>query len=205
MLHWIRMVPKRIGTVLAFMKDDVQNVRTHDPSVRSNWEVVLFYPGLHATWNHRIAHFFWKHGMRFPARLIWYISRTVTGVEIHPAARIGRRVSIDHGMGVVIGETAEVGDDVLIFQDVVLGSTSIAQYKRHPTIGNNVVIGAGAKILGPITIGDNAQIGAGAIVVKSVAPWATAVSPVAQIREHAPMATPRAKLDAKIDAEGKAD
>jgi serine O-acetyltransferase len=139
------------------------------------WEVFLFYPGLHAIWLHRPAHFLWEHGLLFLARFVSHLSRWLTGVEIHPGARIGRRFCIDHGMGVVIGETAEIGDDVLLYQGVVLGGTSLEKTKRHPTVGNNVVIGAGATLLGPITVGDNARIGAGSVVVKSVPAGTTVV------------------------------
>lgn len=137
--------------------------------------MVCCYPGLHALWLHRIAHFLWQHRMRFLARLISHFSRLLTNIEIHPGAKIGRRFFIDHGAGVVIGETAEIGDDVLMYQGAVLGGTSLKKEKRHPTVGNNVVIGAGAIALGAITIGDGARIGAGAVVVRSVPPGATVV------------------------------
>jgi serine O-acetyltransferase len=137
--------------------------------------VLLFYPGLHAIWLHRLAHFLWEHGLLLLARFVSHLSRWLTGVEIHPGARIGRRFCIDHGMGVVIGETAEIGDDVLIYQGVVLGGTSLEKTKRHPTVGNNVVIGAGATLLGPITVGDGARIGAGSVVINPVPAGTTVV------------------------------
>lgn len=157
------------------LKEDIKTVFAKDPAARSVLEVISCYPGLHALWFHRLAHFLWKHGLRLPSRLLSHISRFLTGIEIHPGARIGRRFFIDHGAGVVIGETAEVGDDVLIYQGVVLGGTSLEKTKRHPTVGNNVVIGTGAVALGSITIGDGARIGSGSVVVKSVPLGATVV------------------------------
>ena len=157
------------------LKEDIQTVFAKDPAARSTLEVIFCYPGLHALWLHRISHFLWHRKLRFLARLVSHISRFLTGVEIHPGAKIGRRFFIDHGAGVVIGETAEVGDDVLIYQGVVLGGTTLKKEKRHPTIGNNVVIGTGAVALGAITIGDGARIGSGSVVVKSVPPGATVV------------------------------
>lgn len=146
-----------------------------DPAARSVLEVLFCYPGVHALWFHRLAHFLWRHKLRFLARFLSQISRFLTNIEIHPGARIGRRFFIDHGAGVVVGETAEVGDDVLMYQGVVLGGTTPEKKKRHPTIGNNVVIGAGAVALGAITIGDGAKVGSGSVVVKSVPPGATVV------------------------------
>lgn len=157
------------------MQEDIQTVFTEDPAARSMAEVILCYPGLHALWLHRVAHYLWRHRLRFAARLLSQINRFITAIEIHPGARIGRRFFIDHGAGVVIGETAEVGDDVLMYQGVVLGGTSLKKGKRHPTIGNKVVIGAGAVALGPITIGDGARIGSGSVVVKSVPSGSTVV------------------------------
>lgn len=161
--------------ILGRMKEDVQTIFVKDPAARSTWEVLCCYPGLHAIWLHRLAHWLWNHSLRFPGRLISHISRALTGVEIHPGAAIGRRVFIDHGMGVVIGETAEIGDDVLLYQGVVLGGTSSEKCKRHPTIGDNVVIGAGATVLGPITVGRDARVGAGSVVIKSVPKGTTVV------------------------------
>ncbi len=150
------------------IKEDIQTVFAKDPAARSILEVILCYPGLHAIWLHRIAHFFWQKGFKLVARLISHLSRFLTGVEIHPGAKIGLRFFIDHGSNVVIGETTEIGDDVLIYQGVTLGGTTLEKKKRHPTIGNNVIIGAGAIILGPIKIGNNARIAAGSVVVKDV-------------------------------------
>jgi len=157
------------------LREDIQTVFAKDPAAKSVLEVVFCYPGLHALWSHRLAHFLWQHKLRFLARFVSHISRFLTGIEIHPRAIIGRRFFIDHGAGVVIGETAEIGDDVLIYQGVVLGGTTLKKEKRHPTIGNNVVMGSGAVALGAITIGDGARIGAGSVVVKSVSPGATVV------------------------------
>lgn len=157
------------------LREDVETVFARDPAARSWLEVICCYPGLHALWLHRIAHFFWRHKLRFLARLVSHINRLLTNIEIHPGAKIGRRFFIDHGAGVVIGETAEIGDDVLMYQGAVLGGTSLKKEKRHPTVGNGVVIGAGAIALGAITIGDGARIGAGAVVVRSVPPGATVV------------------------------
>ena len=150
------------------LKEDIQTVFKKDPAARSTLEVLFCYPGLHAVWLHRIAHFLWKNRLKLIARIISHINRFITGVEIHPGAKIGRRFFIDHGMGIVIGETTEIGDDVLMYQGAVLGGTSLEKGKRHPTIGNNVVIGAGAIVLGPVKIGDNVKIGAGSVVVKNV-------------------------------------
>jgi len=157
------------------LRQDIRTVFAKDPAARSLAEVILCYPGLHALWLHRLAHFLWRHKLRLLARLLSHINRFLTGIEVHPGARIGRRFFIDHGAGVVIGETAEIGDDVLLYQGVVLGGTTLEKKKRHPTIGNNVVMGTGAIALGAITIGDGATIGSGSVVVKSVPPGATVV------------------------------
>ncbi len=157
------------------LKEDIQTVFAKDPAARSTLEVLSCYPGLHALWLHRLAHFLWRRKFRLVSRLISHLSRFFTGIEIHPGASIGRRFFIDHGAGVVIGETSEIGDDVLIYQGVVLGGTTTEKKKRHPTIGNNVVIGAGAIALGPITIGDDARIGSGSVVIKSVPAGVTVV------------------------------
>lgn len=157
------------------IKEDLEMVRMRDPAARNNLEIIFCYPGLHALWFHRLANWFWKHNRLFWGRFISAINRLLTGIEIHPGATIGRRVFIDHGMGVVIGETAEVGDDVLIYQGVVLGGTSLEKTKRHPTIGNGVVIGSGAKIIGNIKIGDASKIGAGSVVLKPVPAGSTCV------------------------------
>ena len=157
------------------LREDVQTVFTKDPAARSWLEVMCCYPGLQALWAHRVAHLFWKHKLRFPARALSQTSRFFTGIEIHPGAKIGRRFFIDHGMGVVIGETSEIGDDVLLYQGVVLGGTSLAKTKRHPTLGNNVVVGSAAILLGDIVIGDGVRVGANSVVVKSVPAGRTAV------------------------------
>jgi len=165
------------------LREDIQTVFAKDPAARSTLEVIFCYPGLHALWFHRPAHFLWRHRRRFLARLLSHINRFLTGIEIHPGARIGRRFFVDHGAGVVIGETAEIGDDVLLYQGVVLGGTTLNKEKRHPTIGNNVVMGAGAIALGAITIGDGARVGAGSVVVKSVPLGATVVGIPGRIAE----------------------
>ena len=166
------------------LKEDIQTIFAKDPAARSVPEVVFCYPGLHAVWFHRLAHFLWWHKFRFLARFLSHISRFLTGIEIHPGAKIGRRFFIDHGAGVVIGETAEVGDDVLVYQGVVLGGTTLKKEKRHPSVGNNVVIGTGAAALGAITIGDGARIGSGSVVVKSVPAKATVVGIPGRIVEN---------------------
>ena len=154
---------------------DTRTVFRKDPAARSTLEVILCYPGLHALWAHRAAHFFWRKRLRLLARIVSEVNRFLTGVEIHPGASIGRRCFIDHGTGVVIGETSVLGDDVLLYQGVVLGGTTSEKKKRHPTIGNNVVMGSGSIILGDITVGDNAMIGSGSVVIKPVPPGATVV------------------------------
>jgi serine O-acetyltransferase len=167
------------------LREDIRTVFDRDPAARSVLEVLFCYPGLHALWWYRIAHFFWEHKLRFLGRLTSHATRFCTGIEIHPGAKIGRRFFIDHGMGVVIGETAEIGDDVLMYQGVVLGGTSLEKHKRHPTIGNKVVIGAAAIILGPITIGDDARVGANSVVVNQVPPGATVVGiPGRVVEDH---------------------
>ena len=155
--------------------------QARDPAARSKLEIFLLYPGVHALINHRIAHFFYKHKLLFLARLVSQWSRHWTGIEIHPGATIGRRFVIDHGMGIVIGETAEIGDDVLLYHGVTLGGTGKDQGKRHPTIGNNVLIGCGAKVLGPFKVGDGARIAANSVVLSEVPDNATAVGIPAQI------------------------
>lgn len=149
------------------LKEDIQTVLSKDPAAGSRLEA-LTYPGLHALWGHRVAHWLWKRKLRLLGRTISQLSRLFTGIEIHPGATIGRRFFIDHGMGVVIGETAVIGDDVLLYHQVTLGGTSLERTKRHPTLGNGVLVGMGAKILGPITIGDYCKIGANAVVNKDI-------------------------------------
>ena len=154
---------------------ELQRVLDNDPAARSKVEVFLLYPCIHALIAYRIAHFFYKHKWFFIARVISQLARFFTGIEIHPGAKIGKGLFIDHGMGVVIGETTEIGDDVMLYHGVTLGGTGKDKGKRHPTVGNGVLIGAGAKVLGPITIGDNAKIGSNAVVLKDVPPNATSV------------------------------
>jgi serine O-acetyltransferase len=160
---------------------DIQSVFDRDPAARSTLEVLLCYPGLHAVWGHRISHWLWKHRLKLLARWVSQLMRGLTGIEIHPGAKIGKRLFIDHGMGVVIGETAEIGDDVTLYHGVTLGGTSLNKGKRHPTLENQVVVGAGAKILGAITIGEKSRIGANAVVVKDVPPNSVVVGVPGQI------------------------
>lgn len=155
--------------------------QARDPAARSKLEVFLLYPGVHATMYHQAAHFCYCHKMKFLARTISQWSRFWTGIEIHPGAKIGRRLVIDHGMGIIIGETAEIGDDCLLYQGVTLGGTGKDKGKRHPTLGNNVLVGSGAKVLGPFKVGDNARIAAGAVVLGEVPPGCTAVGVPARV------------------------
>lgn len=157
------------------VREDIAAVFESDPAARSYLEVLVCYPGLHAVWAHHLSHWLWLHGMRFLARLNSQAARFFTGIEIHPGAEIGRRLFIDHGLGTVIGETAIVGDDVTLYQGVTLGGTGKEKGKRHPTLGNNISIGSGAKLLGNITIGDNCRVGAGSVVLRSVPPNSTIV------------------------------
>lgn len=185
-----RTTPRRDGLLgiarraAAAVQEDVDAAMARDPALRSRADALLNAPGLHAVWSHRAAHALWRRGgaMRLPARVLSTITRAVTGVEIHPAATIGRRFFIDHGMGVVIGETAIVGDDVLMYHGATLGGRDLARGQRHPIIGDRVLIGAGARILGRVTVGDDARIGANAVVVKDVPPGATAVGVAATIQ-----------------------
>jgi serine O-acetyltransferase len=150
------------------LRHDVRSALERDPAARSSLEVLLGYSGLHALWGYRLAHWLWQHNLKLVGRLLSQLTRFLTGIEIHPGAQIGRGLFIDHGMGVVIGETAEIGDDVTLYHGITLGGTSLEKGKRHPTLGDRVVVGAGAKILGAITIGSDTRIGANAVVVKSV-------------------------------------
>ena len=163
------------------LKEIVQAYKSRDPAARSALEILLLYPGVRAVRSHRKAHWCYEHGLKFMARLISQRSRHRTGIEIHPGAKIGKRLVIDHGMGIVIGETAEIGDDCLLYQGVTLGGTGKDKGKRHPTLGNNVLVGSGAKVLGPFTVGDNARIAAGAVVLSEVPANATAVGVPARI------------------------
>lgn len=157
------------------IRADIQAVFDHDPAVNNIWEVLFAYPGFHARQHHRLAHTLWHWHIPFFPRLSSHFSRFITGIEIHPGAEIGKGFFIDHGMGVVIGATSEIGDNVVLYQGVTLGGTSLQKKKRHPTLGNNVVIGTGAKLIGAITIGDNSKVGAGSVVITSVPPNATVV------------------------------
>ena len=165
----------KVSLISIFFGEEIKAARSKDPAAKNSLEILLLYHGLHALINHRISHFFYTRHFFLIARLLSQFSRHMTGIEIHPGATIGKRFFIDHGFGVVIGETAIIGDDVLLYQGVTLGGTGIVKGKRHPTIGNNVVVGAGAKVLGNITIGDNSYIGANAVVIKDVPPNSTVV------------------------------
>jgi serine O-acetyltransferase len=188
------------------LREDVASVFERDPAARSTWEVLTCYPGLHAIWFHRIAHWFWGLGLRWLGRFISNFGRWLTGIEIHPAAVVGRRVFIDHGMGVVVGETAEIGDDSTIYQGVTLGGTQLYRgKKRHPTIGKNVVVGAGAKILGGFAVGDGAKIGSNAVVVKEVPPGATVVGVAGRILERDATEREKEKFSAYGVVQGEND
>lgn len=157
------------------MREDIMSVFERDPAARSMLEVLCCYPGLHAVWLHRISHWLWVRGFFFLGRLVSHFARFITGIEIHPGATIGRKFFIDHGMGVVIGETAEIGDNVTLYHGVTLGGVSLERTKRHPTVEENVVIGSGAKVLGPFTVGKGSRIGSNSVVIKEVPPNATVV------------------------------
>ena len=175
------------------IREDIQTIKERDPAAKNYVEILLCYPGLHAIWLHRLAHFFYRRNWFTTARLISHFNRSFTGIEIHPGAKVGRRLFIDHGMGVVIGETSEIGDDCLIYKGVVLGGTTLEKKKRHPTLGNRVIVGSNATILGAITIGDGARIGSGSVVVKSVPPNVTVVGVPARVSES--MTPEKAELD----------
>ncbi|HET9470771.1 MAG TPA: serine O-acetyltransferase [Usitatibacter sp.] len=165
------------------IREDIQCVFERDPAARSVWEVLTCYPGFHALQLHRVSHAFWRWGLRWLARFTSHVTRFLTGIEIHPGATIGRRVFIDHGMGVVIGETAQIGDECTLYHGVTLGGVSWDKGKRHPTLGRGVVVGAGAKILGPFVVGDGAKVGSNSVVVKPVPPGATVVGIPARVVE----------------------
>ncbi len=167
--------------MLKTLRNDIRSVLERDPAARNVLEILLCYPGLHAIWGHRLSHWLWLRGFKLAARWVSHLVRCLSGIEIHPGATIGPRFFIDHGMGVVIGETAEVGSDVTLYHGVTLGGTSLAKGKRHPTLQDRVVVGAGAKILGAITIGEDSRIGANAVVVKSVPPNSVVVGVPGQV------------------------
>jgi serine O-acetyltransferase len=177
MLGWI----EKLKSAAELAREDIHAVCRSDPAARTPLDVALVYPGLHALWLHRAAHALWQHDVKLGARLLAHANRFVTGIEIHPAARIGRRVVIDHGMGVVIGETATVGDGCVLYKGVVLGGTSLDRRTRHPQVGRDVVIGSNACILGAIHIGDGARVGSGSVVIKEIPPGATVVGVPARI------------------------
>ncbi|CCQ36172.1 serine O-acetyltransferase [Natronomonas moolapensis 8.8.11] len=179
------MVFDTLAGVLGTITEDIRTARTKDPAARSAVTVALLYSGVHAVWGYRVAHALWRGGFRFAARFVSQAGRLLTGVEIHPAADIGRRLFIDHGAGVVIGETAEVGDDVLLYHGVTLGGDSMRREKRHPTLGDGVTVGANATLLGDISVGEAASIGAGSVVVEDVPPGVTAAGVPAEPVEDA--------------------
>ncbi|HIY25408.1 MAG TPA: serine O-acetyltransferase [Candidatus Brachybacterium merdigallinarum] len=189
------LADRALGAVATY-REDVATARRRDPASLGPVAIALTSPGLHAIWVHRLAHRLWTRGAKVPALVIAQGARSVTGVEIHPGAQIGRRFFIDHGMGVVIGETSEVGDDVMLYHGVTLGGRSMERVKRHPTVGDHVTIGAGARVLGPVELGDGAQVGANAVVVKDVPAHATAVGVPATLQRGA--AHPEELIDPAI-------
>ncbi len=185
------------------IREDIRAFYEKDPAAKSTLEIILAYPGFHAVVLHRLAHRLYLRQVPVLPRLVSHFNRWITGIEIHPGARLGHRLTIDHGMGIVIGETAEVGDDVLLYQGVTLGNARFQRGKRHPTVGNNVVIGAGAKVLGPITIGDGARVAAGAVVVNDVPPHTTAAGvPAKAILYRNPDTGETRRLEQMPDPEG---
>jgi serine O-acetyltransferase len=186
----------RVMGAVATVREDVAAARRRDPAATDDLSLVLTSPGLHAIWTYRVAHRLWERGTKLPARIIAQGARSITGVEIHPGATIGRRFFIDHGMGVVIGETAEVGDDVMLYHGVTLGGRSMERVKRHPTVEDGVTIGAGARVIGPVVLGQGSQIGANAVVVRDVPARATAVGVPAKVRSGA--AHPEEQVDPAI-------
>lgn len=186
----------RLRAAYRLVMDDIDAAMDRDPAAGSRTEMVVASAGLHAIWAYRLAHRIWQRpGGRLPARTLSQLARITTGVEIHPGATIGRRFFIDHGMGVVIGETAQIGDDVMLYQGVTLGGRSMEKVKRHPTVGDRVSIGAGARVLGPVHVGDDARVGANSVVVRDVPAGAVAVGVPAQIRQAIPGLTPEEILD----------
>ncbi|NMA77609.1 MAG: serine O-acetyltransferase [Actinomycetales bacterium] len=186
----------RVMSTVARVREDLAAAHRRDPAATDDLAILLTSPGLHAIWTHRVAHRLWKRGAKLPALVLAQGARSLTGVEIHPGATIGRRFFIDHGMGVVVGETAEVGDDVMLYHGVTLGGRSMERVKRHPTVEDGATIGAGARVLGPVVIGEAAQIGANAVVVKDVPAEATAVGIPAKVRSGA--AHPEEQMDPAI-------
>ena len=184
----------KLASAAEHVVEDIRAIRANDPAARSSLEVALVYPGLHALAMHRVAHTLWDHDFKLSARVLGHASRFLTGIEIHPAARIGRRVVIDHGMGIVIGETASVGDGCLLYKGVVLGGTTLERRRRHPQVGNNVVMGTNAVVLGDIRVGDNARIGSGSVVVREVPAEATVVGVPARL-----ILPKHARFDAALD------
>ena len=194
--HRVTGVPERRWLrLLGRLGEDVQAVFDRDPAARSVPEVLAFYPGLHAIVFHRLAHRLWSSRHRFSARFLSHLARMLTGIEIHPGASVGRRFVIDHGMGVVIGETAEIGDDVMLYQGVTLGGVSLEKRKRHPTLGDRVVVGAGAKVLGAVVVGADARVGAGAVVVRDVPARATVVGLAGRVIDHHRAGQPPLRMD----------
>ena len=187
------------------VREDIRTVQTHDPAAQSGLVIFLSYPGLHAKWMHAPENWLWRHGLRGPARVLSQITRHFTGVEIHPAAQIGRRFFIDHAMGVVIGETTIIGDDCVLYQGVTLGGTGNETGKRHPTLGNNVTVGTGAKVLGNITIGDNSKVGGNSVVVKDVPPNCTVVGVPGRVVRRNGCRVTEETFDAKERREYMAD
>ena len=186
----------RVMGVVATVREDLAAAHRRDPAATDDLAILLTSPGLHAIWTHRVAHRLWKRGAKLPALVLAQGARSITGVEIHPGATIGRRFFIDHCMGVVVGETAEVGDDVMLYHGVTLGGRSMERVKRHPTVEDGVTIGAGARVLGPVVIGEKSQIGANAVVVKDVPAGATAIGIPATVRSGA--AHPEEQMDPAI-------
>ncbi len=194
------------ATMLNRVREDIKAVFERDPAARSTLEVLFCYPGLHAVWLQRVSHWFWVRRLYFLGRFVSHFARFLTGIEIHPGATIGRRVFIDHGMGVVIGETAEIGDDVTLYHGVTLGGVSLEKVKRHPTVESNVVIGSGAKVLGPFTVGRGSRIGSNSVVIKEVPANATVVGVPGRVVMAAEKTAEKADLEhAKLpDPEAKA-
>jgi serine O-acetyltransferase len=170
--------------VVTTIREDLKNAREHDPAARGDVENAIVYSGLHAIWAHRISHCLWQRNVKGPARVLSQLTRFLTGIEIHPGAQIGRRFFIDHGMGIVIGETSIIGDDVMLYHGVTLGGQVLTQTKRHPTLEDGVTVGAGAKVLGPVTVGENSSVGANAVVTKDVPSDSIATGVPAKIRSR---------------------